>query len=180
MRHLPVRRTADLREHADVPRAGPGDRRGRAHAEVDHRRGRADHRRRHHGGRHAARPRRGLNARGISLVFAEMKDPVRRKVDRYELTRTIDPTHFFPTIGAATKAYRDETGADWRTPPTPPTVPEGRGDHRKQRPIGPPKIFGSSRLGCRGDRSAAAGGLAIQAGGMDVPEIALSSLAHHV
>ena len=75
-----------------------------------------------------------LNARGISLVIAEMKDPVRRKVNRYELTRTIDPTHFFPTIGAATKAYRDETGADWRTPPTPPTVPETRGDHRKQRP----------------------------------------------
>ncbi len=32
-----------------------------------------------------------LNARGISLVFAEMKDPVRSKVTRYELTRTIDP-----------------------------------------------------------------------------------------
>ena len=40
-----------------------------------------------------------LNARGISLVFAEMKDPVRRKIERYELTRTIDPRHFFPTIG---------------------------------------------------------------------------------
>ena len=24
-----------------------------------------------------------------------MKDPVRRKIDRYELTRTIDPAHFY-------------------------------------------------------------------------------------
>ena len=32
-----------------------------------------------------------LNGRGVSLVFAEMKDPVRAKIDRYELTRTIDP-----------------------------------------------------------------------------------------
>ena len=40
-----------------------------------------------------------LNATGISLVFAELKDPVRRKIERYGLTRTIDPHHFFPTIG---------------------------------------------------------------------------------
>jgi len=54
-----------------------------------------------------------LNARGISLVFAELKDPVRRKIERYGLTRTIDPGHFFPTIGAAVKAFRQETGAQW-------------------------------------------------------------------
>ena len=54
-----------------------------------------------------------LNARGISLVFAEMKDPVRLKVDRYELTRTIDPAHFFPTLHAAVTAYSDESGATW-------------------------------------------------------------------
>jgi high affinity sulfate transporter 1 len=54
-----------------------------------------------------------LNARGISLVFAELKDPVRRKIERYGLTRTIDPAHFFPTIGAAVKAFRQETGAEW-------------------------------------------------------------------
>ena len=39
-----------------------------------------------------------LNARGVSLVFAEMKDPVRAKIERYELTRTIAPEHFLPTI----------------------------------------------------------------------------------
>ena len=54
-----------------------------------------------------------LNAKGISLVFAEMKDPVREKIERYELTRTIDPAHFFPTVGAAVAAFRDQFGADW-------------------------------------------------------------------
>jgi len=54
-----------------------------------------------------------LNARGISLVFAEMKSPVQEKIDRYQLTRTIDPSHFFPTIEDAVAAYRRETGAEW-------------------------------------------------------------------
>ena len=54
-----------------------------------------------------------LNAQGISLVFAELKDPVRRKIERYGLTRTIDPHHFFPTIESAVAAYRQRTGAEW-------------------------------------------------------------------
>ena len=54
-----------------------------------------------------------LNAQGISLVFADMKDPVREKIDRYGLTRTIDPAHFFPTVGAAVAAFQDQFGADW-------------------------------------------------------------------
>jgi MFS superfamily sulfate permease-like transporter len=54
-----------------------------------------------------------LNSRGISLVFAEMKDPVRRKIERYQLTRTIDPEHFFPTLDAAITAFRQQTGANW-------------------------------------------------------------------
>ncbi|HEY5985064.1 MAG TPA: sodium-independent anion transporter, partial [Streptosporangiaceae bacterium] len=57
-----------------------------------------------------------LNAEGVSLVFAELKDPVRRKIERYELTRTLDPRHFFPTISAAVAAFRAETGAQWTTP----------------------------------------------------------------
>jgi hypothetical protein len=55
-----------------------------------------------------------LNAEGISLVFAEMKDPVRREIEQYELTDTISPHHFFPTIGAAVAAFQAETGAQWR------------------------------------------------------------------
>ena len=54
-----------------------------------------------------------LNAEGISLVFAELKDPVRHKIERYGLTRTINPQHFFPTIAAAIATFRDETGAQW-------------------------------------------------------------------
>jgi len=57
-----------------------------------------------------------LNERGVSLVFAEMKDPVREKIERYELTRTIDPAHFFPTLDDAVSAYVRQTGADWRRP----------------------------------------------------------------
>jgi high affinity sulfate transporter 1 len=54
-----------------------------------------------------------LNEHGISLVFAELKDPVRGKIERYGLTRTIDPGHFYPTIESALTAYRQETGAEW-------------------------------------------------------------------
>src|SRR5205085_143747 len=54
-----------------------------------------------------------LNAAGISLVFAEMKTPVQTKIERYELTRTIDPAHFFPTVDDAVHAYRERTGTHW-------------------------------------------------------------------
>ena len=54
-----------------------------------------------------------LNAQGISLVFAELKGPVQEKIERYGLTRTIDPRHFFPTLGSAVAAYRQLTGAEW-------------------------------------------------------------------
>ena len=57
-----------------------------------------------------------LNARGISLVFAEMKDPVREKIERYGLTRTIDPGHFFPTVGAAVRAFRTGTATPLKSP----------------------------------------------------------------
>jgi MFS superfamily sulfate permease-like transporter len=60
-----------------------------------------------------------LNAEGESLVFAELKDPVRRKIERYGLTREIEPQHFFPTIGAAVAAFCAETGAQWSAPGRP-------------------------------------------------------------
>ena len=46
-----------------------------------------------------------LNERGISLAFAEMSEVVQEKIHRYELTRTIDPEHFYPTINAALRGY---------------------------------------------------------------------------
>jgi high affinity sulfate transporter 1 len=54
-----------------------------------------------------------LNAKGVRLVFAELKDPVREKLERYGLTRTFDPDHFFPTIDTAIAAYRRQFSADW-------------------------------------------------------------------
>jgi high affinity sulfate transporter 1 len=57
-----------------------------------------------------------LNARGISLVFAELKDPVRAKIERYGLTRTIDPGHFFPTVGAAVRAFQAESATPLESP----------------------------------------------------------------
>ncbi|HSO64199.1 MAG TPA: sodium-independent anion transporter, partial [Ornithinibacter sp.] len=57
-----------------------------------------------------------MNARDVSLVFAEVKDPVRTKIQRYELERTIDPAHFYPTLDAAVAAYVAQTGETWRDP----------------------------------------------------------------
>jgi high affinity sulfate transporter 1 len=67
-----------------------------------------------------------LNAKGISLVFAELKDPVREKIQRYGLTRTIDPRHFFPTIDSAIAAFRLQAGSEWSAGTGQPgeTVPE--------------------------------------------------------
>ena len=69
-----------------------------------------------------------LDERGQALVFAELKDPVRRKIERYGLAREIEPQHFFPTVGAAVDAFRAQTRCDLvrraREPRPPP--PRGR------------------------------------------------------
>jgi high affinity sulfate transporter 1 len=57
-----------------------------------------------------------LNEAGISLVFAEMKSPVQDKIERYELTRTIDPAHFFHTLDDAVEAFRAQHGTQPGTP----------------------------------------------------------------
>ena len=57
-----------------------------------------------------------LNAAGTSLVFAELKDPVRASLERYELIGPLDPDHFFPTLDAALAQFREKTGADWTAP----------------------------------------------------------------
>ncbi len=54
-----------------------------------------------------------LNAKDTSLVFAELKDPVRAKLERYELIGPLDPDHFFPTLEAAVDAFRRNTGVNW-------------------------------------------------------------------
>ena len=80
-----------------------------------------------------------LNEQGISLVFAELKDPVRRKIERYGLTRTINPQHFFPTIESAVAAFRQETGADWAAAGRAATSETGDGTGRPHDvPASPP------------------------------------------
>jgi high affinity sulfate transporter 1 len=58
-----------------------------------------------------------LNAAGTSLVFAELKSPVRDKLEAYELIGPLDPAHFFPTLDAAVDAFQEQTGADWAPAP---------------------------------------------------------------
>jgi high affinity sulfate transporter 1 len=80
-----------------------------------------------------------LNDQGISLVFAELKDPVRRKIERYGLTRTISPQHFFPTIESAVAAFRQQTGADWAATGQTATGEAGAGPGRPHDvPASPP------------------------------------------
>ena len=55
-----------------------------------------------------------LRGAGISLVFAEIKGPVRARLERYQLIGPLDPAHFFRTLDEAVDAFREETGADWR------------------------------------------------------------------
>lgn len=57
-----------------------------------------------------------VNSAGVTLVFAEMKDPVRTKVERYELGRAIDPQYFFPSVEAAVAAFGQLSGRSGPTP----------------------------------------------------------------
>ncbi|MGO4763619.1 SulP family inorganic anion transporter [Cupriavidus sp. 2KB_3] len=48
-----------------------------------------------------------LGADGIALHFAEMKDPVRDKLKRFELTEVFSHDRFHPTVGSAVDDYLD-------------------------------------------------------------------------
>ncbi len=50
------------------------------------------------------------------MAYAELKDPVREKLERYELIGPLDPKHFFRTLETAVDAFREETGAEWMAP----------------------------------------------------------------
>ncbi|MGW2343031.1 SulP family inorganic anion transporter [Streptomyces sp. NPDC001661] len=52
-----------------------------------------------------------LRGRGVDLVFAELKDPVRRKVERYGLARTFGPDTFYPTVESAVEWFRSRGSA---------------------------------------------------------------------
>ena len=56
---------------------------------------------------------RTLTAAGTELQFAEMKDPVKDKLRRFEVFDRFGPGSFHPTVGAAVDAYLEEHGVDW-------------------------------------------------------------------
>ena len=54
-----------------------------------------------------------LEARGIELYFAEMKDPVKDKLKRFGLFTRFGERGFFPTIGEAVRAYLAAHTVEW-------------------------------------------------------------------
>jgi hypothetical protein len=53
-----------------------------------------------------------LRDAGIELRFAEMKDPVKDKLKRFELYDRFGT--FYPTVGAAVDAYLEDHSVDWK------------------------------------------------------------------
>jgi MFS superfamily sulfate permease-like transporter len=56
---------------------------------------------------------RELAEHDTRLVFAELKDAVRHKIERYELIDAVDPGRYHPSVRAAVEAYEAETGTLW-------------------------------------------------------------------
>ena len=57
---------------------------------------------------------RTLRAAGIELHLAEMKDPVKDKLKRFELLEHFGPAVFHPTLGAAVDDYLADHTVDWK------------------------------------------------------------------
>ena len=55
-----------------------------------------------------------LRAAQIELQFAEMKDPVKDKLKRFEVLDLLGPDIFHPTIGAAVEDYLEQYAVDWK------------------------------------------------------------------
>ena len=51
-----------------------------------------------------------LDRRGVTLVFAEMKGPVRDKARQFGLSTTIHDDRFFPTLEEAVEAWHAQSG----------------------------------------------------------------------
>jgi high affinity sulfate transporter 1 len=54
-----------------------------------------------------------LEAVGITLAFAELKDPVRAKLRRYGALERVPGERIFPTVGTAVAGYLTATGQSW-------------------------------------------------------------------
>jgi high affinity sulfate transporter 1 len=57
---------------------------------------------------------RQLTEAGIEVRFAEMKDPVKDKLKRFELFDKIGATSFYPTVGSSVDTYVEEHAVDWK------------------------------------------------------------------
>jgi high affinity sulfate transporter 1 len=55
-----------------------------------------------------------LNAAGIELCFAEMKDPVKDKLKRLGLFARLGKDTFFETVGESVSRYLERFGMDWQ------------------------------------------------------------------
>jgi high affinity sulfate transporter 1 len=55
-----------------------------------------------------------LRASGIELEFAEMKDPVKDKLKRFEIFSRFGSENYHPTLGAAIDAYLEEHHVEWK------------------------------------------------------------------
>jgi high affinity sulfate transporter 1 len=55
-----------------------------------------------------------LATRGCELAFAEMKDPVKDRLERYGLRKRIGHEFFFPTVGVAVHAFLDGHPVEWK------------------------------------------------------------------
>jgi len=54
-----------------------------------------------------------LKESGITLIFAELKDPVKDKLKRFGLYAKLGEAAFFPTLGAAVNAYLETHDVDY-------------------------------------------------------------------
>ena len=54
-----------------------------------------------------------LDRRGITLAFAELKDPIKAKLRRYGALTDMPEESMFPTVGTAVSAYVTATGQEW-------------------------------------------------------------------
>jgi MFS superfamily sulfate permease-like transporter len=57
---------------------------------------------------------RELKEAGVELHFAEMKDPVKDKLKRFELFDRFGERSFYPTVGSAVDAYLADHTVDWK------------------------------------------------------------------
>jgi MFS superfamily sulfate permease-like transporter len=54
-----------------------------------------------------------LTQAGITLAFAELKDPVRDRMRRYGVLERISADNIYPTVGTAVSAYVRASGEPW-------------------------------------------------------------------